>query len=57
MFATFEGGLVYRRPVFFLARFLPGIIFLTALAAELAAFFTVRAAPDIDELFFAFLAS
>src|SRR2546421_680649 len=34
-------GLIYRREVFFLARFLPGIIFFTERAAELAAFFTL----------------
>jgi hypothetical protein len=58
---AFQASLVelsyYRRDDFFLARFLPGIIFFTALVVELAAFFTFRTARDmVDDRFLAFLA-
>jgi hypothetical protein len=45
-----------RREDFFLAFFLPGIIFFTALPVARAAFVTAFAARETVDLFFAFLA-
>jgi hypothetical protein len=45
-----------RREDFFLAFFLPGIIFFTALPVARAAFVTAFAAREAVDLFFAFLA-